>query len=414
MLSAFFSASETAITSANKIRLRAKAEGGSAKAKNALKIIERFDKALSTILIGNNIVNLSTSSVATILALQLLPSNLEKYTPAISVFIISFVVITFGEILPKTIARLHAESFCMSISGVMRLCMFILTPFSSFFLLLQNISARLFSKGGQGVTVTEEELLQIIDDIEDEGVLEEHESSLVRQALIFDETTVGEILTPRVNITAISFNTDKDEIRDIFLSEGYSRVPVYDKSIDHITGILKLKDFIRKYSDSAEFNLRNIIGEALFIPALMKLPDALKLMQKEKSHMAVVVDQYGGTQGLVTLEDILEELVGEIFDEDDEVISQVVFTSENVFEVPGQLGKNDFNRYFEKHGLNFEIKSDSKTVGGWVFELFGKIPEKNDIVKTSDFAITVLSINSRMIERLSFEILKPEDIDRND
>ena len=404
ILSAFFALCETAITSANKIRLRHKAEGGSLKAKNALKIIEDFDKSISTIVICNNIVNISASTIATLLALQMLPPHLVDYAALISTGVLSFSIITFGEILPKTVARYNAEGICMVFSGLMRMFIVIFTPINVFFLFMQNLTAKLLKVDKHEVTVTEEELMQFIEDIEDEGVLEEQESNLVRQALVFDETTVDEILTPRVNIVAVSINEDKEPVKDLFFSEGYSRLPLYDENIDNICGILNVKDFMRKYIETGSFELSQLKSEPLFVPSLMKLSDALKLMQNKKSHMAVVLDQYGGTQGLVTLEDILEELVGEIFDEGDEVINPVVFTADNVFEVPGQFGKNDLNRYFENKGMDFELKSDSKTVGGWVLELFDKIPQANESVTTDDFEITVLSVKSRMIERLRFVI----------
>ncbi|MGN0656623.1 MAG: hemolysin family protein, partial [Ruminiclostridium sp.] len=253
---------------------------------------------------------------------------------------------------------------------------------------------------------TEQELIAIIDEIEDEGVLEEQESDLVRSALVFDETLVSEILTPRVNVVAVEINSDIEKLKELFLAEEYSRIPVYEKTIDHIIGVITQKDFFEKLVRGESFYLRDILQDTLHIPSLLKISDVLKQMQRCKIHLAVVVDQYGGTEGIVTLEDILEELVGEIWDESDEVKAPVTFKSETVFETRGDVPKNDFNRYFESRDKNYRIDSDCNTVGGWIFELFGRIPEENESVTTEDFRITVISLEELRIGRLRFEILE--------
>ncbi|MDR2532324.1 MAG: hemolysin family protein [Oscillospiraceae bacterium] len=407
VLSAFFSFSETAFTSVSRIKLKYKADGGSQRAKTALAVLEKYDKALSTILIGNNVVNITLTAVATVLILSLLPGVIaERYGVLITTVIVTFLTLTFGDILPKTIARIKAEGFCLAFGGILRLIIIILTPVSAVFLFFQRRLARAFSKGEKAVSVTEQELLHFIEEIEDEGVLEEQESNLVQSALHFDETTAGEVLTPRVNIVAVSVNEDINKVRDVFLTEGYSRIPVYEKSIDHICGILNNKDFMRLYISGDNFSIRDIMQEAIYVTALMKISEVLKLMQKEKLHLAVVVDQYGGTEGLVTLEDIIEELVGEIWDEGDEVHSPIIFSADNIFEVSGELSVNDFNRYFRKREMSFEIISDSNTVGGWVFELFGRIPGEEDAIETEIFKITVLSLAERRIKKLRFEIVE--------
>jgi CBS domain containing-hemolysin-like protein len=339
--------------------------------------------------------------------LRVLPHEIaEHYGVLITAVSVTFLTLTFGDILPKTIARIKAESFCLAFGGVLQLLIIIFTPFSAVFLFFQNRLSRALHGGKKSVSVTEQELLHFIEEIEDEGVLEEQESNLVQSALNFDETTAGEILTPRVNIVAVSVNEDIGKVRDIFLAEGYSRIPVYEKTIDLVIGVLHSKDFMKRYISGETFSVRETMQEALFVTSLMKISEVLKLMQKEKIHLAIVVDQYGGTEGLVTLEDILEELVGEIWDEGDEVSLPVSFTSDSVFEVSGSLSVNDFNRYFKKRDTDLEIvcESDSKTVGGWVFELFGKIPAENDKTETDDFTITVLSLADKRIENLRFEI----------
>ncbi|MGN0588601.1 MAG: hemolysin family protein [Ruminiclostridium sp.] len=405
LASSFFSASETAYTSANKIRLRSLADEGKKSAERALKIISRYDKILTTILVGNNIVNILTSSLATVMCIALWGDN----GSLISTLSVTIVVLIFGEILPKTIAKAHAERFACAISGIMNFLMIVFTPISALFLLLQRLATKLFCSKNKEVSMTEQELIHIIEEIEDEGVLEEQESSLVRSALTFDETLVSSILTPRVNVVAIEINSDIENVKEIFTREEYSRIPVYEKTIDHIVGVVTRKELFENLVHKKSFYLRDIIQETLYVPSLSKISDVLKQMQKKKIHLAVVVDQYGGTEGIVTLEDVLEELVGEIYDESDEIKSPVTFLSENVFETGGDLSRNDFNRYFENRGDNFRIDSDSNTVGGWIFELFGKIPEEGEVVTTENFIITVKSIKNFRVDRLRFEILKKDE-----
>lgn len=407
--SAFFSASETAYTSANKIRLKSKAEKGSKSAKRALKIIEKYDKTLTTILVGNNIVNILTSSLATVMFIAILNDN-DKGS-LVSTIVVTIVVLIFGEIIPKTLAKNHAESFACLISGIMLFLMTILTPISAIFLLLQKLATKLFCKKGKEVSMTEQELLSIIDEIEDEGVLEEQEGSLVKSALVFDETIVSQVITPRVNIVAVEINSDIEKVKDLFIKEQYSRLPVYEKTVDHIVGVITQHDLFEKIVNGESFTISEIMQDTLHIPDLMKISDVLKQMQKKKIHLAVVVDQYGGTEGIVTLEDIIEELVGEIWDESDEITAPVKFTSENVFETSGEVSLNDFNRFFEARAMEFRIDTDSNTVGGWLFELFGRIPEVNDSIKTEDFNITVLSLDDFRVGTVRFEILQADKED---
>jgi CBS domain containing-hemolysin-like protein len=414
VLSAFFSFSETAFTSVSRMKLKYKADSDgikAKKAKSALAVLEKYDKALSTILIGNNVVNILLTALATVLIMtRILPPHIaEHYGLLITTVSVTFLTLTFGDILPKTIARIKAESFCLAFGGFLRVFIIILTPFSAVFLFFQTRLTAALTKGQErAVSVTEQELLHFIEEIEDEGVLEEQESNLVQSALNFDETTAGEILTPRVNIVAVSMNEDINKVRDVFFSEGYSRIPVYEKTVDHVIGTLHNKDFMKSLISGGNFNIRDIMREPLFVPSLLKISEVLKMMQKEKLHLAIVVDQYGGTEGLVTLEDIMEELVGEIWDEGDEVSSPIVFTADNVFEVSGELSVNDFNRYFKKRRseLGFEIISESNTVGGWVFELFGRIPEEGDAIEAEIFKIAVLSLSERRIKKLRFEIIE--------
>lgn len=403
--SAFFSASETALTGANRIRLKSMAENGSKGAEMALKLIDKYDKVITTILIGNNIVNIAASSIATVLATAVVgPEN----GALVSTVVLTVVLLIFGEVMPKSIAKDNAEKLTVGTSGIITFLTFIFTPLSLLFILLKRGVSKLFSKGKKEVSVTEQELLAIIDEIEDEGVLEEQESDLVKSALVFDETMVDEIITHRVDITAVDINEDIETVKDIFISEEYSRLPVYEGSIDKICGFVSQKEFFKRYltqKDGERFLLRDIVQEIHYVPHLMKISDIMKQMQKDKIHMAVVLDQYGGTLGIVTLEDILEQLVGEIWDENDEVVSPVTFVSDKQFNVKGDVSLNDFRRYWQdRTGKSPVIDSNARTVGGWILELFGKIPEPNDTIKTDDFTITVLKVSERRIVKVRFLI----------
>lgn len=403
ILSALFSATETAFTSANRIRLKNMAEEGSVGSAVALRVMDKYDKCLTTILIGNNIVNIATSSLATLLCVQLFGDN----GPVIATAATTVIVLIFGEITPKTIAKGNAEAFCRFFGRVMWGLMIIFTPVSAIFLLIQKGVSKLFIKK-KDVYVTEQELMHIIDEIEDQGVLEEQESTLVRNALEFDETTAEQIMQPRVNVVGIDIHDTPEHVMELFKTESYTRMPVYEKSLDHIVGMISYREFSQRVLENKDFTISELVTDIIYIPTLMRISEVLKKMQREKEHIAVVVDQYGGTAGIVTMEDVLEELVGEIWDENDIVSVPVKFVSETVFRVSGKVSKVDFNRYFEGRGMNYEIEGDFNTVGGWVLQLFGRIPSEGDIVETDEFKITVEKVEERRITSLKFEIKPPE------
>ena len=401
ILSAFFSASETALSSVNRIRLKSMAEGGSKGAERALNILKKYDKALTTILIGNNIVNIATSSAATLIAISLVG---EQYGSLIATVATTIIVLIFGEVLPKSIAKDYAETLCIVISGIIAFLMVILTPFSALFILLKRAVSGLMRKKSS-VSVTEEELMAIIDEIEDEGVLEQQESNLVRSALQFDETTVDEIITPRVSITAVEVNDEVENVRMKFLSEEYSRMPVYEKTLDNIVGIITEKDFFKEYEKTnGQITVRDLVQETVYLPQMQKISEVLKTMQKQKCHMGVVLDQHGGTLGIVTMEDLLEELVGEIWDESDEVKSNVTAVSDTEFEVYGDVSLNSLRRYFSEHGISPQIDSEARTVAGWVLELFGSIPKDGDVTQTDDFTVTVLEAANLRVNKVRFTV----------
>ena len=403
LFSSFFSASETAFTCANQIRLKAKADEGSKAAKTALYVMDKYDKALTTILVGNNIVNIATSSLATVMFTILLADN----GPLVSTVVITIVVLIFGEIMPKTIAKAHSEAFVLAIGGVMRFLMLIFTPLSAFFLLLQKAATKLFASKNKDVSVTEQELMQIIDEIEDEGVLEEQESNLVRSALEFDETIVDEILTPRIKIVAVEINDDVEKLVKLFFDEGYSRIPVYEKNIDHIVGVVNHKEFLHKLMEKKDFIIRDIMTETIFVPSLMRISEILKKMQKEKMHMAVVVDQYGGTEGIVTLEDILEELVGEIYDEHDREEEQIRKINDNTYIIKGD---ENFEEVLEKLDVKSpDEETEATTLGGFVSEQLDRMPAPGDKLTVDGMEMEVTKATDKTVDEIKVTVLPPEE-----
>jgi len=413
-LSAFFSASETALSSANKIRLKSMADNGSRGAERALRVMKKYDKALTTILIGNNIVNIATSSIATLLTINLMnelsAGSGDAYGSLVSTIAVTIIVLIFGEVLPKSIAKDFAESFAIGISAIISFLMLIFTPFSALFILLKKGIAKMLRKK-ESVSFTEEELLAIIEESEDEGVLETQESNLVRSALEFDEITVDEIITPRVSIVAVDITDSVDEVRAKFLSEEYSRMPVYEKTLDNIIGIITEKDFFKAYEQyGSDFSIDSILQETIYLPHMLKISEVLRTMQKQKCHISVVLDQHGGTLGIVTMEDILEELVGEIWDESDEIKAPVTAVSDNVFEIYGEVSLNSLKRYFNSRDIELEINSEAHTVAGWVLELFGNIPKNGDTHDTDEFTVTVLDAASLRVNKVKLE-LKSQDKD---
>ncbi len=412
--SAFFSASETALTSANRIRLKNLADNGSKAAARTLKIIQRYDKAVTTILIGNNIVNIGCSSLATILTIRLMTEAFNEtignqYGSLVSTIVTTLVVLTFGEVMPKSIAKDHSESIAMGISGIITFLMFLLTPLSALFIGLNKLAAKIF-RSKKSVSVTEEELMAIIDEIEDEGVLEQQESNLVRSALQFDEITVDEIITPRVRVVAVEVSESADNIYKMFLGEQYSRMPVYEKTLDNIVGVINQKDFFKAYdAEGNDLSIDSLVQETIYFPCMLKISEVLRTMQKKKTHMAVVLDQHGGTLGIVTMEDLLEELVGEIWDESDEVKSPITVLSDRTFLAYGEVSLNSFRRFLDSRDIDVNIESEAHTVAGWTLELFGSIPHENDSAQTEDFKVTVVEINDLLVNKVKIELIEKSE-----
>ncbi|MGN0634402.1 MAG: hemolysin family protein [Oscillospiraceae bacterium] len=405
VLSAICSATETAFSSANRIRLKNMAASGKKSAQKALDIVDNFDKALTAILIGNNIVNILSSSLITVLFTEKFGSSSVAY----ATLVMTVLVLIFGEILPKSLAKENAESFSMLMSAPLSVFTFIVTPAIWFFSGVKKLTSKLIGVSKRQPSVTEEELKYIIDEIETEGVLEEQESDLVRSALDFDETTINEVLVHRVNVVGAELHWDIEKIKQVFMNNCFSRIPIYHHTIDSIVGIIHQSDFFKLYLGGGK-DISQIMMTPVYIPEGKHISEVMRLMQKQKVHMAVVVDQYGGTEGICTLEDILEELVGDIYDESDREDDSFVKIGENKWLVSGDLSISDF---LEKAELDEDlIEADSTTLGGWVTERLERFPNNNERIEIGCFVVLVKMEDDQRIDTLRIEI--PENPGKKD
>ncbi|MGD6804017.1 HlyC/CorC family transporter [Rossellomorea vietnamensis] len=397
LLSAFFSSAETAYSSVNKIRLRNYESEGARGSKKALYIAENFDRALSTILIGNNIVNIAAASISAKLATDLFGGNAGL---VISTFGMTILILIFGEILPKSLAKENAETYSLQISGILYLLIKVLTPVNFFFIKLKDWVSRVFSKNDYMPSVTEEELKVMLDISEEEGVIDRDERELIHRSMDFDDIMVSEVLTPRIDVMAAEVNQSVEEIKEIFFEERFSRIPIYEDHIDNVIGILSEKEFYTHLLKYGEANIRELIREPMFVFESAKISTLLTKLQKDKVHMAIVVDEFGGTTGLITLEDILEEIVGEIWDEQDEKFHSMKKISDNVYTFDSQYQLDEFTDL-----LNLpEPESSYHTIGGWVVESFEDIPSEGESFDYENVKITVEEVDNRRIRTIKVEV----------
>ncbi len=385
LMSAFFSSTETAYSCANKIKLRSLATNGNKHAKKVLSLAEdNYDKFISTVLIGNNIVNLSATTLATIFFGRLIGD--PNTSALVSTLAMTLAVLIFGEITPKFIAKVYPEKLAMGFYPIIMFFYFIFYPFTLIFGGWKWLLSKIFRFKNEDV-VTEDEIITIVEEAEEDGTLNTEESKLIRSVIEFDDLEVGDILVPRVNIVAVDIASSMDEMRKVFDKEGYSRVPVYKDSIDTIIGTIHEKDFFNAYLKGKK-GIDGILQNAYYTTEHAKISDLLRTLQKQKVHIAVVLDEYGGTLGLVTMEDILEELVGEIYDEHDEVINHIKKLNDTTFVVDGNAPIADA---FETFGLKGEEdKFDANTVSGWVIEKAGIIPHAGYQFEHRNLSVEVL------------------------
>ncbi len=404
ILSAYFSATETAFTSLNRIRLKSKADGGDRRAALTLKLVDSYDNLLSTILVGNNIVNLSASSLATVLFTEGLRL---RNGAVISTVVITLVVLIFGEVSPKSLAKEYPESFAMFSAPLLRVLMVILTPVNFLFSLLKGLLSKVFHQEGDS-GITEEELVTMVDQAESEGGLDQHESKLIRSAIEFNDMQVEEILIPRVDIVAVEDTDTMEDVAQAFAESGYSRLPVYHEDIDDIIGVIHEKDFHAARYRGIE-DLKAITGPILYTTGSTKISELLRILQREKAHMAIVVDEYGGTEGLVTLEDIVEELVGEIWDEHDEVIEEFKKQEDGSYLISCSADLADLFDLFSLKG-----ECDANTISGWVMDQIGRIPEEGDRFQSDGLDVTVTKVDHRRVLEIRVEVLPEEEDDKKE
>ncbi len=403
VMSGFCSCSETVYSCASAVRLKLWADEGNKKAQKALNIVNDYDRALTAILIMNNIVNLSCSALATLLFLEICPA----YGAAVSTGVITLLVLTFGEIIPKCFGKEKCDKLALYFAGILGAMIFILTPLIYLFLGIKKLALKIFSIKGDDPVVTEDELKYIVEEIEEQGVLEKQESEMVRSVLDFDETTVVEVLTPRVDVVALNINDDHSKIMKVLKKHRFSRIPVYEDTIDHIVGILHTWDYLDTVASGKKTTLKELISPAQFIFQTQNLSSVLSEFRRRRLHIAVVTDEYGGTLGIVTMEDLLEEIVGEIWDEDEEVENTIQKISDHQWRVDGDMELEDM---YELFGMSkSEEDSECHTVGGFIAEMLEGIPKKGDSFEFRDLSITVDSVKDRRIGTATIRLLEKED-----
>lgn len=394
-LSAFFSSSEMSYSSASRLRLESAAEDGDRRGGRAVKIIDNFDKTISAILIGNNLVNISMSSLGTVIALTIAGS--DKYNWLATV-IVTVTVIIFGETMPKIVAKKNANNLALSFSGIINGLTVVLTPIIWLVVGLANLITKPLKGEKPDDDAAVEELQSIIEIAEDEAVLDENRSELLQNALEFNEISASEAMTARVDVDAIDIEDDWEDILEVIENTPYSRLPVYEESIDNIIGFLYLNHFFKAMTENEKPDLRSLLMEPLYIYKTIKLPRVLSELRHAKKHLAIVTDEYGGTLGVISMEDVLEQIVGEIWDETDEAEDDVVEKENGEFELDGDVSIADFLELIDRQEENFEC--DSETVGGWTIECFGAFPKAGDKFESEGLEVTVLEMEERRVGKV--------------
>ncbi|MCL2587024.1 MAG: hemolysin family protein [Firmicutes bacterium] len=399
--SAFFGFAETSLSFVNKVRLKTMAENGNKRAARVLKIVEDFDKVLSTILVGNNIVNITIASLATILFTGLIRDASLAVT--LSTIITTVVILIFAEVTPKSIAKEKPETFAMLISRPMQVLLFALAPINAIFMLWKKLLRKVLRLENKD-KITDDELINYVETAEREGSINEYDSRLIKSAIKFDHQEIKDIMTPRVSVTAVSHNASIEEVSDTFKEHGFSRMPVYSETIDSVVGSIYIKDFYN-YCLLESKSLKDIIQPSLCVAENMKIDRVLRLLQESKVHMAIVVDEHGGTSGIVTLEDIIEELVGEIWDEHDEEQVLLKRIDNDTFIVSGT---KNLEEMFQALGIKAEQNFESITVGGWVTEQLGKIPLVSEGFNFKNLQVTVTKSTIKKVLEVKI-IINPKD-----
>lgn len=410
-LSAFFSGTETAFSSYNKIKMKSLASAEDAKADLVLKIEENYDKLITTVLIGNNIVNITLTTVSTLFFMDLLKNLEENAVATISTAVVTVTVLIFGEITPKVLAKEHADGYVRATCNIVNFLMTILSPITFIFSMWKKLLGKIFKANDTSVT-TGDELITMVEEAEQEGGIDEEEGELIRSAIEFSEMTAGEILTPRIDIVAISQDTDYREAMMLFFESGYSRLPVIGESIDDIKGVLHEKDFFYAYN-SGKSSFSEYIQKPLYISKHDKIDDLLRSFQDEKCHMAFVIDEFGGLMGIVTMEDIIEELIGDVYDEHDEVETHFTPNEDGTLNVDSSV---ELDEIFEHLGVEFDEEDGEKplTLNGWLQMKTEGIPEVGEVVEENGIVYEILSTDGKMVKEVLIRDNRENEDDAKD
>lgn len=400
-LSAYFSATETAFTSLNRIRLKTRADDGDKRAARTLALAADYDRLLSTLLIGNNIVNNVATTIGAVLFIKLIGS---AKGPTVSATVLTVVILIFGEVTPKSLAKERPEVWAIAATPLLRVLAVVLTPVNFLFTQWKKL-LRVLLRHQDDDGITEEELMGMVDQAETEGSLDQHESDLIRNAIEFNDMEVSEILTPRVDLEALADTATMEEAAAMYASSGFSRLPIYHDSIDNIIGVLHEKDFYAAYCRGVK-RLSELRSSVLYTTETARISDLLRQLQQNKVHMAVVVDEYGGTQGIVTMEDIMEELVGEIWDEHDEVIEEFRKQSDGSYLVACSADLDDLYDLFD---MKPSEEYDASSVSGWVMEEIGRVPDVGDRFRADGLEVCVTRVEHRRVMEIRVRRLPKGD-----
>lgn len=402
--SAYFSATETAFSSLNKTKIKTLAEKGDKKAKRAVELSDKYDKLISTILIGNNIVNIAASSLGTVMFIKILGGEAG---PTVSTVVITVAVLVFGEISPKSIAKDCPERFAVFSAPIITVLIWILTPLNMIFSAWKKLLSKIF-RLESSTGMSQEELLMLVEEVQQDGSIDENEGELLTNVIEFSNIEAEDILTHRVDLEAVPIEADKAEIAEAFQTSKFSRILVYRESIDNVVGTIHLKDFYTGMGVTDK-KVEDILSPVIFVLKNEKIDELLEKLQKSKSHLAVVLDEYGGTYGIVTMEDILEEIVGEIWDEHDEVIESIKCCGKDTYIVNASMDLDDFCEYFE-----IETESESTSLSGWIMEQMEKIPEGGETFVYENLTITVEKVDNHRITEAKVVCAAKDDENKKD
>jgi len=385
VLSFYFSLTETAFTALNRIRIKNMADKGSKGAKLTLELYDDYDKLLSTLLVGTNISNITSAAICTVLFVN----AFGDFGATLSAVFTTIVVLVFAEVTPKNLAKESPEKFALVCAPMAKFFMILFSPINAFFMVWKKGMVKVFKISADDKMMTEDELISVVEEATHSGVIDEGDEELIKNVIEFYDQKTEHILTPRMDMVTISKDATIEEIAEVFFETGFSRIPVYDESVDNIIGTLHTRHFLR-YVMKKDTPFEDIIHPAVFVPSLMDIGDLFNLMQKEKAHMAIVIDEHGGTDGIVTMEDILEELMGEIWDENDKVIEQFVSLDDDKYLVVCSTDTHDFFEHFNLP--TDETEELPAKINGWIIHMLGRLPEEGDSFEFEHLTVTVSKI----------------------